>query len=360
MAINKETNGTYTVQAWYRTWTGERRKKTKRGFRTKADARKWEQEFQLTQAGSPDMTFDALFGLYRADVKPRLKLNTWLTKENIARKHLLPYFGDKKVCDITPADVLAWQTALLAAEPSPGKKKYSRTYIRTIENQLSAIFNHAVRYYGLRSNPMLRTGKVGKKETEREMLFWTKQEYLAFSKEIMDKPTSFAVFEVLYWCGLREGEALALTPADFDFEKLLLSVTKSYQRINGEDIITSPKTPKSVRKVAMPQFVADELSEYVAYMGFKPDQRIFQVTKHFLAHEIERGSKLAGVKRIRVHDLRHSHVSLLISLGFNVLAIADRVGHESTDITFRYAHLMPTTQGHITQALENVAGGERR
>ena len=84
----------------------------------------------------------------------------------------------------------------------------------------------------------------------------------------------------------------------------------------------------------------------------KPTDRIFEVTKYYLHHEMDRGAKEAGVKRIRIHDLRHSHVSLLIEMGFSAVAIADRVGHESIDITYRYAHLFPTRQTEMADRLD--------
>ena len=186
------------------------------------------------------------------------------------------------------------------------------------------------------------------------MNFWTKQEYLKFSEAVMDKPLSFYAFEVLYWTGIRCGELLALTPSDFIFETSELSITKSYQRLKGIDTITEPKTPNSVRRIAMPKFLAEEMKEYLEeFRGdLGPHDRIFDVSKYYLTHEIERGCKESGVKRIRVHDLRHSHVSLLIEMGFSALAIADRVGHESTDITYRYAHLFPNKQTEIASALD--------
>ena len=76
------------------------------------------------------------------------------------------------------------------------------------------------------------------------------------------------------------------------------------------------------------------------------------MTKSYLHHEMDRGAKEAGVKRIRIHDLRHSHVSLLIEMGFSALAIADRVGHESVDITYKYAHLFPSKQQEMAQKLD--------
>ena len=126
---------------------------------------------------------------------------------------------------------------------------------------------------------------------------------------MMDKPQSYYAFEVLYWCGIREGELLALTPADFDLDKGLLSITKSYQRLKGRDVITDPKTPKSVRVIQMPQFLTDEIRDYLKSLyKVQPDQRIFEVTKSYLHHEMDRGAKEAGVKRIRIHDLRHPYV----------------------------------------------------
>lgn len=92
----------------------------------------------------------------------------------------------------------------------------------------------------------------------------------------------------------------------------------------------------------MPQFLCDEVKEYISMLyEIKGNERLFPVTKSYLHHEMDRGSQIARVKRIRIHDLRHSAISLLIEMGFSALAIADRVGHESIDITYRYAHLFP-------------------
>ena len=141
------------------------------------------------------------------------------------------------------------------------------------------------------------------------MLFWTKEEYKKFSFEMMDKPVSFYAFEMLYWCGIREGELLALTATDFDFEKETVRINKSYQRLHGEDVITTPKTKKSNRIIKMPKFLCEEMREYLQMLyGLKKKDRIFTVTKSYLHHEMDRGAKAAGVKRIRIHDLRHPYV----------------------------------------------------
>ena len=168
---------------------------------------------------------------------------------------------------------------------------------------------------------------VWEKNKNREMMFWTKEQYLKFAEVMMDKPLSFYAFEMLYWCGIREGELLALTPADFDFEKRTVTINKSYQRLNGQDLITTPKTEKSNRVITMPQFLAEEIQDYIKMLyGIGADDRMFTVTKSYLHREMDRGAKEAGVPRIRIHDIRHSAVSLLIDMGFSATAIADRVG----------------------------------
>jgi len=334
----------------YTDWTGERKQTQKRGFKTKREAQAWEHE-QLNKASADlDMTFESFVFRYAEDTKTRLKENTWASKEHIIRTKLLPYFGKLKMNNITAHQIITWQNELMKHANKSGEK-YSPVYLRSIHSQLSAIFNHAVKYYGLRENPCKKAGCMGKKKN-REMQFWTKEEYLKFAEVMMDKPLSFYAFEMLYWCGIREGELLALTPADFDFEKRTVSITKSYQRLNGQDLITTPKTEKSNRVIQMPQFLVDEIQDYLKQLyDIQSNNRMFTVTKSYLHHEMDRGAKEANIKRIRIHDLRHSHVSLLIDMGFSATAIADRVGHESIDITYNYAHLFPSRQLEMADKL---------
>ena len=281
MPVYKSDNGTWYVLTRYLDWKGERKQKCKRGFETRKEAVEWERTFQQQNAADMDMTFEAFFELYANDIKPRLKENTWLTKEHIVETKIMPYFAKRIISEITTKDVMAWQNELLAYRDEK-KKPYSQTYLKTLHNQLSAIFNHAVRYYELRSNPAAKVGNMGSEE-HKEMLFWTKEEYKKFSFEMMDKPVSFYAFEMLYWCGIREGELLALTAADFDFEKETVRINKSYQRLHGEDVITTPKTKKSNRMIKMPKFLCEEMQEYLQMLyGLKKKDRIFTVTKNIV------------------------------------------------------------------------------
>ena len=137
-----------------------------------------------------------------------------------------------------------------------------------------------------------------------------------------------------------------------------MRIDKSYQRLGGRDVITDPKTPKSIRTVKLPNFLAETIRDYLSkHPKIGSGDRMFPVSKSQLSRVMKRGSEKAGVKRIRIHDLRHSHVSLLIDMGFSAVAIADRMGHESSDITFRYAHLFPNIQNDMANGLDNERGG---
>ena len=357
MPVYKDKNGKWKVNYRYTDYTGKSRQTTKRGFATRREAVAWEREQKLRLEASLDMTFGSFVELYITDMKIRVKENTWHTKEHIIRTKILPYFKDRKIDEIKSRDIVSWQNELLTHQKKNGEL-YSPTYLKSVQSQLSAIFNHAVKYYGLRNNPAKMAGGMGKEES-KDMQFWTQKEYLTFLEAVMDKPMSFYAFEMLYWTGIREGELLALTPADFNFETGTVSINKTYTRIEGRDIITDPKTPKANRMIRMPDFLIDEMKECIRIQfGLSQTDRVFRVTKYFLHHEMDRGVKESGVKRIRIHDLRHSHVSLLIEMGFSAVAIADRVGHESIDITYRYAHMFPSTQDAMARELSNMRAKE--
>lgn len=308
MAIYKESaTNTWRVIYRYTDWKGEKRQSSKRGFTTKRDALTWEREQQKKMTADLNMSFESFIQIYITDMKSRIKQNTWATKEHIIQTKILPYFGKRKIRDIQPKDIIAWQNELMNHKDK-NNRLYSPVYLKTIHNQLSAIFNHAVRYYELKSNPAAKAGNMGKEKT-KEMLFWTKQEYLKFADEMMDKPISFYAFEMLYWCGIRVGELLALTPQDFDFTKGTVTISKSLQRLNGRDVVTEPKTQKSNRVIKTSDFLSQEMQEYLKSLyGLNPADRIFPFTKSYLHHEMNRGAKAAGVKRIRIHDLRHPYV----------------------------------------------------
>ena len=346
-AEKDKKTGKWLIQYRYTDWQGKRRKSTKRGFATKREAEEWLRNLFITQKADFDMKFEDFWKMYCADMETRLREHTMRTKKYIVELKILPYFGNKRVNDITAADIRQWQNELI-------KMGYSPTYLKTINNQLSAIFNYAVRYYDLKSNPCAKAGSMGKSKAE-EMDFWTGEEFRKFIDSVMNKRLSYMAFMTLYWTGMRLGELLALNPNDVNLEKRTISITKSYQRLGKKDVITPPKTPKSKRVITIPEFLAADIKDYMdSLYDLQEDDRLFPITKYYLEHEMQRGIKESGVKRIRVHDLRHSHASMLIELGFSPLEIANRLGHEKVETTLNtYAHLYPNKQTKLAERLDS-------
>ena len=233
MSASKDTKrGTWKVYIRYKDWQGVGQVHTKRGFATKREALEYEREFLLKKSKDVNMGFPQFVEVYMEDMKPRLKLNTFLTKKHIMETKIIPYFEKKSLAEITATDVIQWQNQLLS---------------------------------------MREAGKMGKAKG-KEMLFWTKEEYLQFSEVMKDKPVSYYAFEVLYWTGIREGELLALERGDFNIQDRKLTINKSYQHLQGKDYITSPKTEKSNRVIELPEFLCREMEDYFG-MLYKCEQR---------------------------------------------------------------------------------------
>lgn len=352
MSVSKEPKrGTWTVFVRYKDWKGNTKEKRKRGFATKREALDWERDFVLRKSKDVTMGFVQFVEIYFEDMTPRLKPSTLRNKRYIVEDKILPYFKNKSLSEITVTDIIQWQNELLMFRDEEGKP-YSETYLRTVNNQLSAIFNYAYKYYDLPKNPCKQIDKMGKAKA-KEMLFWTKKEYLEFSEQIKDKPITFYAFEILYWCGIRMGELLALTRKDVDLENRKLHVNKNRQVVDGKTLIMTPKTDKSNRVLDLPQFLCDELEDYFE-MIYKcdDDTTLFEISKSYLHHEMDRGTKASSVKRIRIHDLRHSHVAYLIELGFSTVEIAERLGHENISVTSTYSHLYPSKQRTMADRMD--------
>lgn len=353
-AYKDKIRNTWYLSFRYKDWTGKIINKTKRGFKTRREALEWENKFKNMQAGQLDMAMKDFISVYREELFPRLKEVTRTNKEYIQEDKIIPYFGSIPINKITSHDVIKWQNELLKHKDENGQS-YTPSYLKKLHDELNAIFNYAVRHYELPKNPASIAGNFGS-DRRIEMDFWTTDEYLKFSETLKDEPCYYYYYQVLYWLGLREGEAFALTKADFDFEKKTVTINKTYQERNKEEKITTPKTPKSTRTISVPDFLCNELKIYFKMLlDDIPDGRIFfMLSKTNVTRKIKKKAEEAGVKKIRVHDLRHSHVSLLINLGYSAVAIADRMGHESVHITYRYAHLFPDVQSDIADKLNNV------
>ena len=324
----------------------------KRGFKTKREALNYENEFKNSVAVEPDMQMDKFVDIYFSDKKNELKANSIRNKQHMINKHIIPYFGNKKLNEITPADIIQWQKIIQ-------ENKFSKTYERMIQNQINGLFNHAQRIYNLKENPCKKVKRMGKSDADK-LDFWIKEEYDRFISGVDRKSEDYLMFEILFWTGIREGELLSLTITDFDMTNNLLHINKTYHRIDGKDVISTPKTDNSVRTIIIPNFLKEEVQEYISYhYGFPENERLFPIVARTLQKRMKRYEKKTGVKPIRVHDLRHSHVAYLINQGVEPLIIKERLGHKNIQITLNtYGHLYPSRQKEVAALLDEKNKGK--
>lgn len=338
---------------WYTDWSGKKKKKKKEGFLKRAEALAFEREFLLQNNRSCDMTFSSLIDLYLVDSEHRIRVGTRETQKSIIEKWIIPFFGDLPVSDIDAVTIRAWQNSVMASVNPRSGRPYAPTYIRTINSRLSAIFNFAVRFYGLPVNPCLAAGFMGKKKAGR-MDFWTLTEFGLAMDQVSNWSFRLA-FNLVFWLGLREGECLALQPADILPSKMV-RVDKTHHRRSGENSTGPPKTDNSIRDVSMPDFLYEEVQRYLGALHEVEDEdRIFYFQKGTLGRVLDDVSASAGVKRIRVHDLRHSHAAHLVELGYSIVAVAERLGDTVEVAMSTYAHLYPDKMDQVVADLNTQA-----
>lgn len=347
-----DTTKKWDAKFYYTDYMGKRHKTSKRGFRTKKEAQEYERIFLHSKQKDCTMPFKIYCTCYLEDIRPQIKLQTYNLKERIIRLKILPFFESQPLNRITSEDILTWQNALL-------KQNLSRTYLRTIHNHMWALFNHATRYYGLQVNPCNASKKLGSPKPKK-LNYWTLDEYLKFTELARESlPQIYVViYEVLFYSGARLGEVLALTFEDITATGI--DINKTYFRYKKEDHITEPKSEKSIRTVSLPAFVMEELRQYMGTIyNAVPTDRIFPITHRPVEKHLNDFAQKAGVRKIRVHDLRHSHVAMLINQGILPYTIKERLGHESITTTMNtYGALYPDADIKVADLINSIATKE--
>lgn len=348
-----EATKTWTVDFRYKDFQGKTHKTCRRGYRLKREAQKAEQELKAFYALQADMLFSAMYERYMTDFRARTKKpSTVATKEGHFTNAILPYFGKLKISEITPAHVRDWQNKIIA--------KYAPTTQKQIHGQLSALFNYAMKFYGLPQNPARIAGSIGEFKANSSD-FWTVEEFDA-AMEFAPEPYKTA-FTLFFYAGLRRGELLALNVGDYDPATNTITVSKSLERVKGVNHIGEPKNKQSIRAVTIPASVAAMLDKYISTLYEPtPEEPLWPtLTGDHLAYRLEQAAKKAAVKKIRLHDLRHSHAAMLIDLDVNILAISKRLGHKDIKTTLNiYGHLYKEHAEQIAQKLENKIFGRQK
>lgn len=345
MSVHKDERktGTWFAHIRYTDWTGQRRQHRKRGFPTKREALEYERNF-LSKQSCTGLTMKALYDLYMEDCVHRFdKPSTVLAvKTYLAR--VMPFVEKLGVEQVTPQIIRNIQYKLQNAGYAGQTIRHSITY-------LSTMFNYGVKYLHLQNNPCHIAGSVITLK-RREMTIWTQDEFLKFLAAV--NPCYKTLFSVLFYTGIRIGELLALTWNDV--EGNVLHITKTYNKTQKAS--TPPKTATSVRDVTMPGFLVDMLSRRP--YGYALSDRIFPRTSAAVSYALQAGAKRAGLPIIRVHDLRHSHASMLLSAGVSIPAVSRRLGHANSKITLQvYAHALKNDDANIARLLDEKRGPRR-
>lgn len=311
------------------------------------------------------MSLKLLWENYLDDKDFEIKETTWAIKRQIVELKILPYLGELSINQIDERVIRKWQNEMQSLTNKSGES-YSQTYLKRINNELSAIINHAVKYYKLPYNPLHVTGSIGQKHAD-EKQHWTLEQFNQAMKfydewdnsryQRVDVQTYKLVFNILFFTGIRVGELLALTGNDFKDGKL--SITKSYARLEKRDIISTPKTKSSIRTISIPAHVIDLLDEYIeSIYDYNPNNRLFsQITQSNISRQLNFIAEKARLPRIRTHDLRHSHASLLIKEGVQAKVIQKRLGHKDIQTTLNtYSHLWEGADDEVSDLLNNLSG----
>lgn len=329
---------------------GEKKQVKRRGFKTEKSAllaeAKLEREYESMEYEEEYITFKQVAEEYKEWYKKRRKLSSYTKISSIIDVHLIPRFGKRKLKSIRPRDVTKYQDDII-------DEKYAPSHIKKIHTTLSAVFNFAIKQEYTKENPAMIAGNV-ELEEEKHVNFWTLDEFKTFIKHV-DNPLHHAFFMTLYYSGARKGELLALTWSDIDFDNNTININKTeYNRQ-----VTTTKTKSSTRIVLMPSHVMGILKKLENRAKPKKTYVVFgefnnSISTTTLDRAYDRYIKASGVKRIRLHDFRHSHASYLINKGYVISMIAARLGHGDVATTLNtYGHLYPSTEKEAVLAMED-------
>ncbi|MEC3158961.1 site-specific integrase [Bacillus thuringiensis] len=350
MVIYKdEQRGTYYFVTRIRQFDGTLKQVKRRGFKTKKEAREAEAKMLVEKETTSSLTFSQAADSYFNWYSQRRKQSSIETIKNVIYNHLVIEFGNLKVDQIIPKHVMNYQNKII--------NKYSAKHLKKIHAVLSAIFNFSIKFHGLTNNPAKITGNF-EKESNIRMNFWEFEEFKQFILAV-DDPLYKTFFSVLYYSGARKGELMALTWSDINFDEKTININKTeYNRQ-----VTEPKTKASNRIIMLPSFIMDMLHDIKKTAALnapvKNDYVVFgefynSISSSTLRQKFIKYVKIAQVKKIVLHEFRHSHASYLINKGVSPLIVAQRLGHSDVATTLNtYSHLYPSKQAEVVAFMEN-------
>ncbi|MGE6618129.1 tyrosine-type recombinase/integrase [Bacillus mycoides] len=348
MVIYKDKErGTYFFVVRVRQFDGTQKQVKRRGFKTKKEAREAEAKMLVEKETNSSLTFAQVADSYFDWYCQRRKQSSIDTIKNVIYNHLIPEFEKIKADSITAKHIMLYQNKIIST--------YSAKHLKKIHTVLSSIFNFAIKFYGLTSNPARIVGNF-EKESNKRLNFWEFDEFKRFI-EVVNDPIYKAFFSVLYYSGARKGELLALTWDDINFEENTIDINKTeYDRQ-----ITKPKTKSSNRIILLPKYAINLLKELKNHATVKAPLKndyvvfgeFYKSIRSTLYKNYNEYISISGVKRILIHEFRHSHASYLINKGVSPLVVAQRLGHSDVSTTLNtYSHLYPSKQAEAVAFME--------
>ncbi len=354
-----EKTNTWYCQFYHTDWNGQRKHTTKRGFKLKREAEQYELKTKYRPT-EQDITIGTLLEMYKSYLDQRVKIGTLkptthLRYTTLIQLYIAPYFlPDTLLKSITTESINLWLINLMSYTSSHTGHSLNTSTISTAKTQLCSILNYATRKKLLSVNPIRDAEKLpaAKKKT---VAVWTLEQYNVFYNSLRKEQHRLA-FNLMFFCGLRIGEVLALTPADVNTDGTI-SIHHTLARVRKQKMLLAPKTPSSERTISVPQFVYDQLVNYISHLyDCSPDDCIFNVgTKNF-ANLLDYHSKKFNLPRLTPHGLRHSSASILLKLTGDIAMVSQRLGHKDPRITLQvYAHMLPGADKEASKLLNSVA-----
>lgn len=319
--------------------------------------------FMLNKDGQ--FLFDDLFLLYKKSMEVNLAPSSFYDLNCIFDKFITPHFTGKRLPELKKIDYVNWQTSLWTTKNPTTNEYYAQQYLSKIRTTFSGFLSWCEETYDI-PNLLRIIKKPKRKEIKKEMQIWELNEFVKVQSTIDDIMWK-TFFMTMFYSGCRVGEILALSDSDITLENGIYSLTinKTLIRrgVNSDKpyAVTPPKTQGSNRTIALPQIMTEQITNYLNYKAeneiskeflFGGDTPLAEMTyqRHFKNYAMA-----AGVKPIRIHDLRHSHASLLIQLNVPITVISKRLGHSSIDMTLKkYAHCYSDGDSVALTAINNA------
>lgn len=335
----KEKSGTWRTLVYYHDYMGNLKQKQKRGFKTKKEAKEYELEFLSSYKNN--ITLKQGMEEYFTYISSRLRESTVRNKKWYSKN--LEYMNSLVLLEITPKNIMDWQSHMISLGKTNKTINQSTEILYSIYSYNGKMYNHTY-------NPVKSLDKLPVEN--KKMDFWTVDEFNTFLGYLDDLEKIIA-FKILFYTGIRYGELLGLTIGDIHDN--YIDINKSYDYRSKKFCAT--KNKHSVRKVYIHKRLKADIDEYIKtiYRPRKNDRLFNKTTNSWLQSQLKRTCKRYGFHHIRIHDLRHSHASMLINNGVDVLIISERLGHINPTTTLNtYSHLYKNRSSEAVDFLDQL------